>query len=467
MQAALADSDGTSTKAIEGDVSAQRASLLPRPRRALATRTKPRLRHGQDAASHGSSIASHPLSETDSSLDAAQQRKQHSMHDAQQPLELQPAPESSAAVNQLPNGWLVLRSIDDAEGQQLVEEAERFPVPRDFVPRRARTSRQRHRPPAQHAASRKQFKQPGRLRKPVPAEIVVPSSMSSPKDRNEDVQNSADVQLAPSGSRARGVQCSMLAVLAKALKPMVTRCKALGVDLQCFPAALTFLVWPVAAGSAAKRSSSAQTMSQLENGCEGKGEHAQSPAAGTSQQSIGTAEAPLMAVVAAEAAGQALSHVLDASMQRVGANGQVHVKICHSDADAAAEQHSSCQEQKHTVDVIVRDSGAAAAADELAQFASAPVHNADSSNGHRHSKGAETKQHKVGSDAQTAIQRLQAGLPIGSGFASLQIAQQLLQGQGAALSVSLDNAHDASADSQAAAAQWVQTTVSFPALNAQ
>jgi hypothetical protein len=161
---------------------------------------------------------------------------------------------------------------------------------------------------------------------------------------------------------------------------------------------------------------------------------------------VSSVKKALRARVQPENASRALSHVLDASMQRIGRRGRVEVAIC--------QRALGCSSKERRCDVIevrVSDTGVNAV-EELQPWIEA----AEGPVGGRCLGERAAAQLKAEQSAAEAMDRVKAGLPVGSGSMSLRIAEGFIAGFGGSLSVVIQ-------EEEQAAPAWVHTTVRLPA----
>lgn len=204
--------------------------------------------------------------------------------------------------------------------------------------------------------------------------------------------------------------CCVLDVVAQAVAPVKKLCDVVGVELVLLSSALLTTVEQLLG-----RSSGMPAL----------------PASGSDRHGVqaggeaGGERSTLISVQSADSAGRAISHVLDASLQRVGKKGRVLVDI-----------NGGCEAK---VEVLIADTGTQV----LAELMGDEVFGDDSSGGT-----------PSGQSAQDAIERVSIGLPVGSGVMGMRIAERLLRENGASVAVGSWMFDDE---------EYVRTTVTFQA----
>jgi hypothetical protein len=358
-----------------------------------------------------------------------------------------------SADSMLAEGWLVLRSLDEADASCLMDEADGLDFSESDAWREssgaAVTLAQRPSwPPvgydepclaARHQATSAVAASSSRLTRSQAREAATAGlqALRRRRQRRRELEHAVPE-----------VSCDMVAVLAQSLVPVLKLCAAVGVELTLRSPALISSV-----GHAQVAARSQAPAHSLHGASTPPATHAQ----GDRPHEVGDRcahEERMLARVRADSAGRALSHVLDASMQRIGHHGRVRVNVCHSTREQAGLHERSLA----VVNVTVSDTGVSAAA-ELEPWihgsaASAP--GAAASQARRPSRGA-----PHASSAEAAMSRMKAGLPVGNGCMSLQIAERFVAEQGGVLSVAIDDA-PAVGQGEESDERWVHTTVSFP-----
>ena len=353
--------------------------------------------------------------------------------------------------------WLVLRSIDDSEVEELIEEGNSLdfsdsdvwapaanspaaePLTIELLPRPRL-------PSDANVLSERAAEAPRRRYATVePAEFCIASTSSrtAPPPRSAPATDAppnapprfidaeeAAAMLAGHGmldrssrlkhQRAAAAKASdsnvdLAAAVADAVVPVLKVCDAVGVELTLHSPALINHV----------NKARQLVTSSTDSG----GRDADS---GATQRG-----AKLRTSASSENVLRAVSHVLDASMQRLGGKGKVSVSILRGD-DAG------------TVDVVVSDTGVSSAAD-LDPWLRDREGCAEGAGGMVTPRSAEEAMHRV-----------KAGLPVGTGSMSLRIAERFIQEEEGRLRVEIGGPGALRLDA-ARDEQWVHTTVTFPA----
>jgi hypothetical protein len=362
-----------------------------------------------------------------------------------------------------PSGaWLVLRSIDETEAESLIEEGDRLDFSdawalddgdNDDVP--ARLPQAQHPHPragvALRTASPNSHK-PEVVVEAPPKRAVSPQRLPCGEHAVASRVSSADACVSVNADHCRDHPghsgcCDMAAVLGQAVVPVLKMCEAIGVELTlCSPDVINHVNRALQRRDAGGSDGHTAARSVVLDASARLDEHARRDCF------IATAsdDSYTLARVGAESAGRALSHVLDASMQRIGQRGKVRVGMCLRAAAADGKTGN-------VVEVMVSDTGIAAAA-ELQPWMRGRRDRGSGSGGAVHARAAMRS-------AEEAMHRMKAGLPVGNGSMSLRIAERFIAEEGGVLSVDVGGDLDVEhthGSLESGADQWVHTTVSFP-----
>jgi hypothetical protein len=297
------------------------------------------------------------------------------------------------------------------------------------------------------------------------------------------VHLSADVRMATQTPSARQVcedECDVLALLAQAVVPVLKMCEVIGVELMLRSPALICMVRRAMLQSS--RSAPAQrkysnkqqaawdgdSAGHAHSGSKALSSHAissrqpqHSKMSHTTQEALtgsstwtglhaSSVKGRLRARVRPENAIRALSHVLDASMQRIGHRGRVEVAIRQRAISTTASR--TADQSSDVIEVRVSDTGSNAAWELHPWIKVALV--VQGKAGGRVAIGHSKAKHS----AAEAMDRVKAGLPVGSGSMSLKIAEGFIADFGGSLSVVLQEC-----TAGQAAKSWVHTTMTLPA----
>lgn len=274
--------------------------------------------------------------------------------------------------------WLILRSIDDSEAAMLMSEGDALCF-------------------GESDAWRRQEQEAAEL-------LPRPAWRHSPAVTVLGDSQGLNSKLMPAAGSSRQL-CSVLDVVAQAVAPVKKLCDVVGVELVLLSSSLLV------------------TVNKLLGGSSGV---AALPGGG-SDSAVQPSDT-LISVASADSAARAISHVLDASLQRVRRKGRVLVDIYGG------------SEMK--VQVLIADTGR----EMLSDLTGVAAFGDDASDV---SRGTACRQ-----TAQDAIERMSIGLPVGGGVMGIQIAERLLQENGASVTVGSWMFKDE---------EYVGTTVTFQA----
>lgn len=265
--------------------------------------------------------------------------------------------------------WLILRSIDDSEEAMLISEGDALCFGESDAWRRQEEE-------AEELLPRPEWRQ-------APTVTVLDGPPVPPLD------GSLISTLGP----GRQI-CNVLDVVAQAVAPVKKLCDVVGVELVLLSSSLLL------------------TVNQL------LGRSSGSPSLPGAVRERSLQHGTLISVANADSAGRAISHVLDASLQRLGKKGRLLVDI-HGGSET-------------NVQVLIADTGTEMLSELIGGGSTRPA----------------------GHSAQDAMERMSIGMPVGSGEMGIRIAERLLRENGGSVAVGSWKFDDK---------EYVRTTVTFQA----